>query len=207
MVFPLAKITIIPLLRLFIREVKGIKNVPKKGPFIIAANHDSFLDPLLIEATFIPILDRKIYFLAKKAGIWYLFGSRIAIDWAGCIPVAKDENPLDRAIRALGDGKIIGIFPEGTRSPNGKLIKAHTGVARMALEGYAVLPVGIKGTYELWPGGKWFPRLRREARLIIGKPMKFKKMPANKLNKKILTKVTTKIMKTIGNLINEEYKW
>ena len=210
MVYATAKLLLLPIFRLFVKDVKGIGNLPKKGPFIIAANHSSFLDPLVLAGLIIPKVDQKIHFLAKPTGIWRIFSEYISVSWAGCIPIEKTRlvkrKSLPIAIEMLKKGEVVGVFPEGTRNHR-KLIKAHTGVGRLAVEGFQIIPIGIKGTHEIWPRNKTFPRFKRAAKIIIGKPMKFKKIPEKKINKEILTNITSKIMKRIGKLINQEYNW
>jgi len=210
MVYPITKILILPIFRLFVKDVIGLSNIPKKGPFVIAANHSSFLDPLILPAVIIPKVNQKICFLTNPAGIWNLFPAFISVKWAGCIPIRKTKTikrkPLPIAIEFLKKGKIIGIFPEGTRNQK-NLMKAHTGVARLALEGVPIIPIGIKGTFDLWPRKKVLPKFKRNAQIIISKPMTFKKLDEKKINKEILNKITKKIMKRIGLLINQNYPY
>ena len=139
-----------PLLRLLYKpKAVGLENIPE-GPAILAANHQSFLDDLLL-----PLLvpGRKVVFLAKADYFdkWYL-------GWffkgANVIPVRREsrsaaEAALQTGVQALREGNLVGIFPEGTRSPDGRLYRGKTGVARMALEAQVpVIPVAITGTFE-----------------------------------------------------------
>jgi len=195
MVYPIGKRIIPPVISLWIDKVNGLENVPKEGPFIIAANHASYMDHFIIMCTFIPFLDRKVHHLAKKE----LFDSKLKKVWHshwGAIPIDREsggKETLEFAIKALKKGKIIGIHPEGTRSPTGKLQKARTGVARLVLKGKApVLPVGLIGTYEILPKGKVIPKFKK-ATMNIGKLMYFDKYYHKPITKKLLNEITTKI--------------
>lgn len=210
MVYPTAKYLLLPIFRLFVKEVEGIDNLPRKGPFIIAANHSSFLDPLVLAGVVIPVVDQKIHFFAKPVGIWKLFTDYISISWAGCIPVEKTRHfhkkSLNAATGVLKAEGVVGIFPEGTRN-FGVLLKGHKGVAVLAAEGFPIVPIGITGAHETWPKNKTFPRLKRIIKIRIGKPMKFKKVYKGRIEQAILEKMTRKIMRRIGELINQEYGW
>jgi len=207
-VYPFVQRFIFPIFRLFIKKVRGIGNIPKKGAFIIVANHSSYLDPLIVSAVFVSKTNRGIRFITKVGVLWRLLPEWVSVKWAGCIPIKKTrlfrEKPLPASIKLLHKGEIIGIFPEGGRN-FGKLMKSHTGVARMAVEGFPVVPVGIIGTQDIYPRGRFLPKLKRAVILNIGKPMLFKKIDENRINKKILKKVTRKIMKRVGELAGLEY--
>ena len=114
---------------------------------------------------------------------------------------------LKWAIKALKDGKVIGIYPEGTRSLTGKLQKAKTGVARLALAAKVpVVPVGLIGMFEILPKGCYIPKFKR-ATINIGNPIYFKKYYNKKINNKILNEITTKIMNEIAKLSNQKYNF
>lgn len=207
MVYPIAKRIIPPTIKFWIKEVNGLETVPKKGAFIIAANHASYMDHFIIMSTLVPYLDKKIYHLAKKEHFDNIF-KKIWHKYVGAIPLDREtggKEALKWAIKALKKGKIIAIHPEGTRSLNGKLQKGKTGVARLALASKApVIAIGLIGTFEILPKGKSVPKLRK-AVMNIGKPMYFPKYYGKKLNKKILNEVTTKVMKEIARLSNQKY--
>ena len=209
MVYPIAKLTIKPVIDLWVKEVNGMQNVPSGGSFIVAANHESYMDHLIIMCTLVPYLNRKVHFLSKKEhfsnplkSMWH--------KWAGAIPLdrqAGGKETLIWAIKALKQGKIIAIHPEGTRSLTGKLQKGKTGVARLALAAKVpVVPVGLIGTFELLPKGKYIPKLKR-ATMNIGKPMYFNKYYNKKITKELLRKVTDNIMKEIARLCEQEYNF
>ncbi|MBW2976366.1 1-acyl-sn-glycerol-3-phosphate acyltransferase [Candidatus Woesearchaeota archaeon] len=208
MVYPIAKITISPIVNLWIKEVNGLQNTPK-CPFIIAANHASYMDHFIIISTFVSHLNKKIPFLAKKEhfnnpikSVWH--------KWAGAVPIdrqAGGKKALKWAVKALRGGEVIGIHPEGTRTLTGKLQKAKTGVARLALLAKVpVLPVGLIGTFEILPKGKYIPKLRR-AVMNIGEPLYFDKYYGKKMTKKLLRKVTNDVMKEISKLCKQKYNF
>jgi len=209
MVYLIPKLTIVPAVRLWIRKVNGLENVPKKSTFILAANHASYMDHLIITSIIISHLDKKVHFLAKKEhfenffeGAWHRY--------AGAIPLDRQsggKKALKQAIKVLKEGKIIAIYPEGTRSLTGKLQKAKTGVARLALLSKApALPIGLIGTFEILPKGKYIPKFKKAA-MNIGKPMHFPEYYNKKINKRILREVTTKIMKEIARLSRQRYNF
>ena len=163
MVYFLGKRTICPTVNLWFKEVKSLQNIPKKGAFIVAANHASYMDHLIIVCILIKHLNRKVHFLSKKEH----FDNPLKAAWhryAGAIPLdrqAGGKEALRWAIKALKKGKIIAIHPEGTRTLNGKLQKAKTGAARLALAAKVpIIPVGLIGTFEILPKGKYIPKLK-----------------------------------------------
>jgi 1-acyl-sn-glycerol-3-phosphate acyltransferase len=209
MVYPIGKRLICPIFNLYLKEVKGLENVPKDRNFIVAANHESYLDHPLIICTLVNYLNKKVHFLSKKEhfnkplkAAWHR--------WAGAVPIdrqAGGKEALRWAVKALKEGKIIAIHPEGTRTLTGKLQKGKTGVARLALAARTpVLPIGIIGTYDILPKGKYIPKFKR-ATLNIGKPMYFDRYFNKKITKKLLREITDKIMKEIARLSNQKYEF
>ena len=209
MVYFIPKFTIIPIVKLYVKEVNGIENLPKHGACIIAANHSSYMDHMIIGACIISQVNRKFHFLAKKEH----FDSFLQRAWhryMAAIPVDRQkggEEALAGAIKALKQGKIIAIYPEGTRAFTGKLQRAKTGIARLAILSKApVLPIGLIGTFEILPKGRYIPKAKR-AVLNIGKPMYFEKYYGNPITKRLLREITTKIMKEIAKLSNQKYNF
>src|SRR6266705_2389671 len=150
-----------PILRLMYRpKTKGLENLPKTGAAILAPNHQSFLDDFLLPLV---IKKRKVVMMAKADYFdnWYTAWFFKA---AGCIPVRREggsasARALAGGIDALAAGKLVGIFPEGTRSPDGRLYRGKTGVARMALEAQVpIIPVAITGTFEAMPYDRKMPK-------------------------------------------------
>lgn len=209
MVYPIGKRIIPPIVKLlWVKKVNGLGNLPKQGPFIIAANHTSYMDHFVM-SLLISHLDRKIHVLAKKEHFSNIF-KKIWHNYIGAIPLDRErggKETLKWAIKALKEGKIIGVHPEGTRSLTGKLQEAKTGVARLALISRAhVVPIGLIGTFDILPKGKYIPKLKK-AVMNIGKPMHFQGYYNKKINKKILREVTNKIMKEIAKLCKQKYNY
>ena len=154
--------------RLLVRA-KGLDQLPREGGFVYAGNHTSWWDPILLQCT----TPRPVNWLAKKEMMNNAFNRWFFFDKGGCIPVdrnSKNPEAFAAAVKALHDGRIIGIFPEGTRHV-GELGPAKTGVARLAMEaGAPVVPVGIL-TDRFWPKGKKAPDLREPVYLNAGAPM------------------------------------
>jgi len=196
-----------PILRVLFRpRIVGLENVPAEGPAILAANHQSFLDDLLLPLV---VPKRKVVFLAKADYFdqWYL---RWFFKGANVIPVRREsrsasEAALHAGVDALKRGMLVGIFPEGTRSPNGNLHRGKTGVARMALEaGVPVIPVAIMGTFEAMPYDRKLPRPAR-TEIRFGKPLRFDRFYDTPSDRFVLRSVTDEIMYEIMMLSGQEY--
>ena len=215
MVYPISKLIIPPIYKLWLRKTHGLDNVPKGKPFIIAGNHTSYYDTLLIPCIIVPKIKRKMHAWVNSS-YWKnpITGYFLSI-WE-CIPVyvkseknsrQKNNEAVKMASYYLMKNESIMIFPEGHRSPDGKLQKAYTGVARLALAAKVpVLPCGIIGSNKVLPKGALFLRFAR-CEVRIGKPMYFEKYYNKKLNKKIFEEITRSIMKEIARLINQEYNY
>jgi len=209
MVYPITKRIIPPIVNLWVKEINGINNIPKKGPFIIAANHASYLDHMIIVSNFVLQLNKKIHFLSKKEHFNNIFKAAWH-RYAGAIPLDREKGgkeALEWAIKALKKGKIIAMHPEGTRTLTGKLQKGKTGIARLALAAKApVLPIGLIGTFEILPKGKYIPKLKK-AVMNIGKLMAFEKYYNKKITKPLLRKITNEIMQEIAKLSSQKYNF
>ncbi|WP_260430941.1 1-acyl-sn-glycerol-3-phosphate acyltransferase [Nocardioides sp. LS1] len=145
--------------------VRGLENVPTSGGVILASNHLSFVDSVVIPC----VVPRKVVFLAKSdyftgTGLKGL-ASRLWFEGIGMLPVDRDDSKaalasLDTALEVLGRGEAFGIYPEGTRSRDGRLYRGRTGVAHLALTaGVPVVPVGLTGTEKVQPVGSTVPRI------------------------------------------------
>ena len=208
MVYQALKSFLIPILTLLFRpKVTGLRNVPQSGPVIIASNHLSFSDSIFMPL----VVPRKVTFLAKSEyftspGIKG-FIKKITFIALGQVPVdrsggRRSEAALNTGLDLLSDGACIGIYPEGTRSPDGRLYKGLTGIARMAIEsGAAIVPVAMFNTAEIQPTGQVVPNVRR-VEMIFGEPMYF---DGDTSDLKVLRQITDEIMNKIQELSGQEY--
>ncbi|MFD5623086.1 lysophospholipid acyltransferase family protein [Streptomyces yangpuensis] len=200
-----------PLLRLLFRpRIEGLENIPAEGAAIVAGNHLSFSDHFLMPA----ILARRITFLAKAE---YFTGpglkGRLTAAFfrsAGQIPVdrsGKDagQAALREGLGVLAKGELLGIYPEGTRSHDGRLYKGKVGVAAMALgAGVPVIPCAMVGTFEIQPPGQRIPNIRRVT-IRFGEPLDFSRYAGMEGERAVLRAVTDEIMYAILNLSGQEY--
>jgi 1-acyl-sn-glycerol-3-phosphate acyltransferase len=200
-----------PILRLLFRpKVEGREHVPQDGPAIIASNHLSFCDSI-----FMPLMvRRKVVFVAKAE---YFTGKGIKgflVKWfflsTGTIPVDRSggraaQAALATQLRVLREGGLAGIYPEGTRSPDGRLYRGKTGVARLALDsGAPVVPVAMLNSDVVQPPGKLIPRLKR-VRIRFGRPMDFSRYAGMAGDRFIERAVTDEIMYELMELSGREY--
>lgn len=187
---------------LFVKEVKGKKNIPTKGGFIIASNHASYIDPLAITSAIFKKERKIVRYIGKKEAlenIFFRFLYKI-FDVIAIDPNLKYKS-LNEAIKTLGNDGIIGIFPEGARTLDGRLQSGKTGVARLAIfSKKPLLPVAIKNTYILWPIDRRLPKIKRIIRITIGKPMSLANHSGKKISKKLLRSITDSIMERIADL-------
>lgn len=206
MAYWVIKAILTPVLRFFYRvRVEGRENVPARGPVILAGNHISFCDSIFLPL----VLHRRVTFVAKAE---YFEDPKTA--WffraVGQIPVKRgDGNASRRALETSKDilwgGGALGIYPEGTRSPDGRLYKGHTGVARLALEtGAPVVAVAMIGTAEVQPIGQVIPRAFRTVRVRFSEPMTFSAGEAPMAPMR-LRQVTDEIMFCLQQLSGQEY--
>ena len=215
MVYPLFKRTLGLYLSLYLKEVKGIEKIPKEGPFIIAANHESHIDPFLLGVIVVLNLNKKLYFLTRfgsregNTGLFskvtLFFVRPILVNWFGCIPVLKKGGSVEASVSLLKKGGIIGIYPEGRRNPSNTLLEPKTGVAAIALLSKApVVPIGIIRSHRILPIGAIFPRFTR-ATIKIGKPITFDNYYGKEKDRNILKKVTNTVMLEIAKLCGKKY--
>jgi 1-acyl-sn-glycerol-3-phosphate acyltransferase len=201
------KLTLGTLVRtIWVRKVEGIENIPKTGAVIVAFNHQSYFDFLC----FVSVSPRKIHFLsAEKFFSHPLWGPLVRL--TGQIKVEReshDKGNLDEIIlKHLEHGKMVGIFPEGTRSPHEKeMLQAFSGVAKYALRGSVpVLPVGIKGTYEVMAKHDKKPKFKKIVTIHIGTPMHFTEYSQSKMDRKTFQTLTDKVMLQIAALSGKNY--
>lgn len=204
MLYRLTKIVSGPFLHLLWRpRIEGAGHVPITGPAILASNHLSILD-----STFLPLmLPRKVSFVAKSE---YFTGNPVTAMFmraTGQIAIDREsasaaQAMLDAAADLLGRGELFGIYPEGTRSPDGRLYKGKIGVAWLALTtGAPVLPVAMIGTDRVLPPGRSVPRVRKIG-MRIGEPMTFSGDPGHARTRR---EVTDQVMQAIQKLSGQEY--
>ncbi|MBL3687264.1 1-acyl-sn-glycerol-3-phosphate acyltransferase [Leucobacter zeae] len=201
-----------PFLKTIYRPwVEGAENIPASGPVILVGNHlsviDSFFMPLMI--------DRRVYFLAKSdyfsgRGIsgWFVKHFMLAV---GQLPIDRSggkasEASLNTGLAVLDRGDVLGIYPEGTRSPDAKLYRGRTGVARLVLEsGAAVVPIVMIDTEKAMPIGAKIPKLRRIG-TVVGKPLDFTRFAGMSADRFVLRSVTDEIMVEIQKLSGQQYQ-
>lgn len=178
---------LLPFLYLFFRpQVSGLENIPKEGSVIIYSNHTSFLDPIVLGC----LLRRRIYFMAKQE----LFRSplmKALLNKLGAFPVKRgsaDLSAIKKALHTLKEGKVFGIFPEGTRSKSGSLQDFNHGTAAIAHKSRAVtIPVVILNGY----------RLFRPIRVVIGRPLNFEPYYNLKYSSELLAKMSEDMSKAV----------
>ena len=200
-----------PLLRVIFRpRVSGAENVPEEGPAILASNHLSYADWLFMPLT----LARRVTFVAKAEyfntpGIKGWFQKKF-FSGSGQVPIDRSgasaaEGALSAAKKVLESGELFGIYPEGTRSHDGRLYRGKTGVARLALEtGVPVIPVAVVGTDVVAPPGKKFGSFTRPV-VRFGRPLDFSRYEGLENDRYILRSVTDEIMYEIMRLSGQEY--
>lgn len=200
-----------PIARMVYRPtVEGLENIPGTGPVILAANHLSFVDSMVIPI----VVPRRVYFLAKAE---YFEGtgfrgavSRWFFSGMGNIPVRRGQgrsarDSLDTVIKVLADGEAFGIYPEGTRSLDGMLHRGRTGVARIALEsGAPVVPIGLVGTDKVMAVGRKRPRIV-PVTVRFGKPLDFSRYAGMQDSLPVLRSVTDQIVYNILELSGQDY--
>ena len=207
----LKKIVLGPILKTIFRPwVKGLEHIPESGGAILASNHLSFSDSIFLPL----VVPRRITFLAKMD---YFTGRGVKgrttaafFKGIGQLPVDRSggrasEAALRIGLRVLRRGELLGIYPEGTRSPDGRLYRGKTGVARMALEGKVpVLPVAMIDTDKVQPIGQKVPNLRRPG-IIIGPTIDFSRYEGMEGDRFVLRSITDEIMYELMKLSGQEY--
>jgi 1-acyl-sn-glycerol-3-phosphate acyltransferase len=184
-------------------RVTGLEHVPRRGAFVLVANHLSLLDPLIVGATAGDMAGRLVHFMAKEE-----LRSWPVIGWlaneAGVYFVRRGEG--DRAaqrisLELLSMGEPLGMFPEGTRSRDGQLRAGRDGAAFLAIRaGVLLLPVGIIGSGNLFPKGTWFPH-RSPVTVRIGPAFNLPAQPQGRIDRQLLAQGTDRIMREIATLL------
>jgi len=192
---------------IFRPKVTGLRHVPSKGPVIIASNHLSFSDSIFMPL----VVPRDVTFLAKSEYFTSPglkgFIKKITFIALGQVPVdrsggKRSEAAIITGLRLLQENRCVGIYPEGTRSPDGRLYKGRTGIARMAIEsGAPVIPVAMFNTAEIQPTGQVVPKVRR-VEMVFGEPMYFS---GDSTDQAVLRSATNELMEKIAELSKQEY--
>jgi len=158
-----------------VRVEGAIDQIPREGPVIVASNHASNLDPILIASSVMPRLGRRLQWLGKKELFTWPILGWVATN-GGVHPVDRstaDVEAFRLAKRILDEGHLLLVFPEGTRSHDGALQQARDGVAVLALRtGSPIVPVGISGSYGVWPRGQKLPHPGGRVTLRVGAPFR-----------------------------------
>jgi 1-acyl-sn-glycerol-3-phosphate acyltransferase len=200
-----------PWLRLLFRpSVQGGRNVPRRGAAILAGNHLSFSDSIFMPL----VVRRRVTFVAKQE---YFTGrgikgrlKKLFFVGVGTIPIDRSGGhaaraAIDTGLRVLRSGRLFGIYPEGTRSPDGRLHRGKTGVARLALEsGVPVIPVAMLNSDEVQPIGKILPRVRR-VRIRFGRPLDFSRYAGMAGDRFVERAITDEIMYELMQLSGRPY--
>lgn len=200
-----------PILKLLFRPwVEGEENIPAEGAAIFASNHLSFSDSIFLPL----VVSRRVTFLAKSdyftgrgikgraTAAFFKGAGQLSVDRSGG---RAGQAALNSGLKVLRRGEVLGIYPEGTRSPDGRLYRGRTGVARMALEaGCPVLPVAMIGTDKAQPSGKRVPKIMRIG-VRIGKPLDFSRYEGMEGDRFVLRSATDEIMYELMLLSRQEY--
>ena len=211
MFYWVVKAILTPVLRVCFRPwVEGGQHVPSSGGAILASNHLSFSDSIFLPL----VVPRKVTFLAKSD---YFSGkgvkgrlTRFFFSGTGQVPIdrsggAASEAALRTGKRILAEGHLLGLYPEGTRSPDGRLYRGRTGIARLALEtGVPVVPVAMINTDVVQPTGQVIPRLGRVG-IRIGRPLDFSRYAGMEDDRFVLRSITDEIMYELMLLSGQEY--
>jgi 1-acyl-sn-glycerol-3-phosphate acyltransferase len=200
-----------PLLRLFAQtEVIGAEHIPASGGAILASNHLSVVDSI-----YLPLMvERPVTFAAKSE---YFTGTRLRDRAVGAYLRATNQLSVDRtgaraaqdmleaALALLRQGELFGIYPEGTRSPDGRLYRGRTGIGWLALySGVPVIPVAMVGTQRVLPPGRRIPRPSR-IQIRIGEPMTFQAYAGQTAGARQRRAITDEVVQAIGKLSGQEY--
>lgn len=210
MLFKIIQVAVPPLLRVLWRPaVEGVENIPTTGPVIIASNHRSFFDSVVLPI----VAPRKVVFLAKED---YFTGTGVKgalirgwFEGLGMVPVDRKDtkaalDSLDIALDVLGRGEAFGIYPEGTRSRDGRSYRGRTGVAHLALiSGAPVVPVGLVHTEKVQPVGSRWPRLVKVT-VRFGMPLeftgKYDGVPSGRARREVTDQIMTAIVGLSGQV-------
>jgi len=190
--------------KLWVKDVEGLDNIPKKGPVIIASNHESYMDFLCFWA----VAPRQVQYLAAEVFYKKKMWKPIMVA-TGQIKVERDSRDKkgvhEKAHYILENDGMLGVFPEGTRTRTGDMGKAYTGVAKFALKGKApIVPVGMVDTFNIWPPHKKLPRFKK-CRIKIDKPIHFTDYHDKEHTEELIRHLTDELMSVIAGLVGKKY--
>jgi 1-acyl-sn-glycerol-3-phosphate acyltransferase len=186
-------------------QVEGIENIPDRAPAILASNHLSFIDSIVLPMN----ISRPVYYLGK-ADYWDSWRTRWFFKGTGVVPVhrgggEKSEASLTTGIEILSRGELLGIYPEGTRSPDGRLYRGKTGPVRMALEAdVPIVPCAVAGTDQAMPSGRYVPK-REPVSVRYGQPLDLSRYRDRRTDPFVLRSATDELMYEIMMLSGQEY--
>jgi 1-acyl-sn-glycerol-3-phosphate acyltransferase len=201
------KVVLTPIIRVLVRvKVEGREHVPRRGAVILASNHRSFLDSIFIPL----VVHRRVTFVAKAE---YFDDPKTAWFFRSCgqIPIRREggtasERALASATEVLRNGKVFGIYPEGTRTRDGLLHRGHTGVARLALaNNVPVVPIGLVGSDDVQPIDSRLPKLFRHVTIRFGEPIDPARYAGRENDRMALRELTDEVMYEITQLSGYEY--
>lgn len=211
--FVLLKVLLGPVLRLLLRpRGEGAGRIPAHGPVILAGNHLTFIDSIVLPL----VTGRRVFFIGKNEYVTGRSPKGRLMAWfftaVGMVPVDRDGGrggvaALMTGRRILEEGKVFGIYPEGTRSPDGRLYRGRTGIARLTLmTGAPVVPFAVIGTDRVQPGGRGLPRLGRSRITVrFGEPLDFSRYEGMDRDRYVLRAVTDEVMAEVMRLSGQEY--
>ncbi|MCU1497217.1 MAG: putative acyltransferase [Acidimicrobiales bacterium] len=205
--YPAAKAVLTPLFRASWRfDLQGLEHIPATGGAILCPNHTSVLDSFFVPA----LLPRRVTYVGK-AEYMDSWKTKHIFPALGMIPIDREggdaaERALSAATRVLQRGELFGIYPEGTRSRDGRLYRGHTGPARLALRASVpIIPIGISGAREVMPPDARFPRLRLPVTIRFGQPISVERYADRADDHRVLRQIIDEVMYAIRELSGQEY--
>lgn len=187
---------------------RNTRRIPKKGPCILVVNHVSNLDPVVVVAA----VRRPVLHLAKHTLFTKRFRSFFFQRVLGQIPVNRErggnEAAIEAALHALEQGAALAVYPEGSRSPDGRLQRGRSGLGRLALlSGAPCIPVAVDGMFEVLPKHRKMPRLLRPVRVLVGEPRRWSPDPERAADRDACQAITDELMSELARLLGQSYAY
>lgn len=204
-----------PIVKRKIRRVEGVENLPSQTPFILAANHVGYLDPLALVYYIYNKTGHRTFYITSKTQ-WRLWGEHLGRNWLGMIPLHDDvkekrSHSLDEAVKVIQQDKIVGIFPEGSRNTDQtSLLKGKTGAVRLALAtGAPLIPIGIRNNTGRTFGQLVMSLIDKDKYIDFnfGPAIDLSEFKDKTIDKALLDMATQKLMKAIGRLSGKQYPY